>query len=457
MLGDGMPVVIPDVTVSRMGTPSVKRSALSAVAILAFSFGLAAATAPAGHGAGTTANHEVWMVDQSDTTADGGGTLYIYQGDELAGQAPSTATPEVIDLGGAARSLCLASTGTAPRRPHMMLFNASHTHAVIAFVATGHVLFMDGVTRAPVGCVDVGVQAHAAMPSPDESYVIVSNQNGRLVQRIGTDYATNTFTLDDAATLNLATCTTPSGALCQDPVLRPDNAPICPAALTGDGLFVQTLRGGGLFVIDATATPVAIVGEYDRATVHPSGCGGVEQDGDVYFNSGGASGGMLHADLYRLPMSAFSSTPNAPNTPAPTLVFSQDGGFVDSHGMALVDGGRFLWVGDRAANKVVVVNTDRARVVNEIPLAGPVSSDPAPDLMDASPNGTRVYLSLRGPNPLSGNDPAFNNAVGSTPGIGIMRVSQDGSTGSLQAVARISHVVGGVERADPHAIAVRRT
>jgi hypothetical protein len=48
-----------------------------------------------------------------------------------------------------------------------------------------------------------------------------------------------------------------------------------------------------------------------------------------------------------------------------------------------------------------------------------------------------------------------NNAVGSTPGVGILRVTRGGRSGSLQAVAPISHVVGGIETADPHGLAVR--
>ena len=87
--------------------------------------------------------YEVWILDQSDTTADGGGTLYIYQDTALERDDPASATPEVIDLGGAARDLCLAESGTAPRRPHMLFFNHDQTHAIISFVATGHVLFMN--------------------------------------------------------------------------------------------------------------------------------------------------------------------------------------------------------------------------------------------------------------------------------------------------------------------------
>src|SRR3990170_3156582 len=235
--------------------------------------------------------YEVWIVDQSNTAVSGatsyGGTLYIYQGDELSGKDAAAAGTQVIDLAGAASSLCLALTGSLPVRPHMLVFNAMRTHAILSFVATGHVLFLDAATRTPVACIDVGLQAPAAFPSPDQAYVIVANQNGKLVQRISTDYASNTYSLDAAATIDLATGTTPNGVLRQDAALRPDNAPICPVIDSTSRFAFVTLRGGGLFVVDSTATPMAIVAEYDQATVHPSGCGGVETAGKMDINSGG--------------------------------------------------------------------------------------------------------------------------------------------------------------------------
>jgi DNA-binding beta-propeller fold protein YncE len=404
----------------------------------------------------TAADHELWVIDQSDTTADGGGTLYIYDGAALGRGA--TASPEVIDLGGAARDLCLAATGTAPRRPHMTAFNANQSYFIIAFVVSGHVLFMDAQERRPVACIDVGEQAHAALPSPDDGYVLVANQNGKLLQRITTDYATGTFALESDATLNLATCVTPSGAPCEIRILRPDNAPICPVfAGAGSAAFV-TLRGGGMFIVDGAATPIRILAEYDRGAVHPNGCGGVGTAGKVYINSGGGTpANPLYADLYAFPQQIEAGEPHPPNAPAPRLIFSHnDRGFVDSHGAVLAGGRRFLWVGDRAANQIVVVDTASDAVVGTINLAGPLSDDPAPDLMAATPDGRRVYATLRGPNPLSGNAPDVNNAVGSTPGVGVIEVRRDGREGSLVRVIPISHRVDGVERADPHGLAVRR-
>ncbi|MGH9267794.1 MAG: YncE family protein, partial [Acidimicrobiales bacterium] len=261
--------------------------------------------------------------------------------------------------------------------------------------------------------------------------------------------------------INLASCVTPSGAACQDPVLRPDNAPICPVVDAGSRLTFVTLRGGGMFVVDTTAgSPMAIVAEYDRATVHPNGCGGVEAAGKLYLNSGGGTAANpVEADLYAFDLAGFQGL-SVPNTPAPRLVFSHDSrGFVDSHGATLAGArSRYLWVADRAANRVVVVDTAGDAVVGEIDLAGAVSADPAPDLADVSPQGHRVYVALRGPVPLTGNAPAVNNAAGATPGLGIIRVEAGGADGALQAVNRVSNVgADGLERADPHVLRVRRT
>ena len=76
-------------------------------------------------------------------------------------------------------------------------------------------------------------------------------------------------------------------------------------------------------------------------------------------------------------------------------------------------------------------------------------------------------MTLRGPNPLTGNAPAVNNAVGATPGVGVIAVKRGGFTGELVAVAPIRNPspafacasVGGsptlTERADPHGMAIR--
>lgn len=406
--------------------------------------------------------YEVWAIDQSNSPGKTfGGTLYIWDGHDLENRhhAPAAAF-EKVDLGADAAALCLARTGANPVRPHMMAVNASQTHAIISFVASGHVLFLDAATRQPIDCLRTSVgstgarQVHFAIPSPDETYIAVANQNGKLFERINTDYATNTFVLDTAAGIDLATCTTPNGLPCQSDGLRPDNAPICPIIdLTSRYSFV-TLRGGGLFVVDSKATPMEIVAEYDNATVHGNGCLGAEVPGKMYIDSGGGTAANLfQADLYAFPVSGFSPS-NPPNVPAPAVVFSDSADDADAHGATLTKHHRYLWVADRGRNFLWVVETETDLVVNTVPLTGAISSDPTPDLLAFSPNGSHAFMSLRGPNPLTA-DPHVS--TGSTPGVGILKVRHGGRDASFEAIAPVSNVdVGGVERADVHALTVRR-
>ncbi len=241
---------------------------------------------------GEPGSYEVWLIDQEDRLGTGVGTLHIFDGDELTDNARS-AVAEKIDLGSKVGGFCEKRTGTTPLRPHMLVFNggdddrpSGNTHAVIAYLATGHVVFLDAEKRKPLECIDVGTQAHAAWPTPDQRHLIVANQNGKKLQRIATDYANESFRLEDGAEIDLAACRTPSGEYCQDPKLRPDNAPVCPR-VTRDGAFTfVTLRGGGMFVVDHNQTPMRIVAEYDRSVVDDNGCGQMEAGGRMYVNSG---------------------------------------------------------------------------------------------------------------------------------------------------------------------------
>lgn len=407
------------------------------------------------------AGYEVWAIDQSNSPGRTyGGTLYVFDGEDLErGRAADGAPAERIDLGGAAAALCLAKTQANPVRPHMIAMNAGQSHAVISFVASGHVLVMDAATRTPVDCIRTSAgaggarQVHLAIPSPDETYIAVANQNGKLFERIDADFAANAFHLDPAATIDLAGCTTPNGVACQDATLRPDNAPICPIVDATSRYVFVTLRGGGLFVVDAKATPMQIVAEYDLATVHPNGCLGVQVRDKMYVDSGGGTASHLFgADIYAFPVSGFSPL-LPPNTPAPAVVLSDTAAEADAHGATLTGDVPYLWVADRGRNFLWVIDTATDEVVSTVELSGPVSADPTPDLLATSPDGRHVFASLRGPSPLTA-DPHVS--TGSTPGVGVIEVTQGGRGGRLLGIAPASNVdAAGVERADVHALVLR--
>jgi hypothetical protein len=407
------------------------------------------------------AEFEVWLIDQSNSNGKTfGGTIHVYDGADLNGAAAASATPtDVLDLSGATSALCLAGTGANPVRPHMLFFNSTHSHAVLSFVTSGHVVVFDAATRTPVACLRASPgaggarQAHAATPAPDDSYILVANQNGKLLERIDANFAANTFVLNAGATINLATCFTPNGVHCQDVAVRPDNAPIVALVDSSSSLGFITLRGGGLFVIDPRTTPMQIIAEYDSTNVHGNGFAGAEAAGIMFVNSGGGTPTTLHKfDVYAFPLSGYSAA-NGPNTPIPHLLYSDDGAERDSHGMVVMKHQRFLWVLDRVQNVAEVFDTGAAMHINRVDLNKGGPAGLAPDLADISPSGNRIFVSLRGPNPLSGDPHA---STGSTPGLGVIQLERNGVSGMLKNVVPIHNIdAGGIERADAHGIRVR--
>jgi hypothetical protein len=451
-------VVVVHVTTKVLAVLSV---ATAAVGSAGYASGLMGSGSD--HSSRQPPDQEVWLVDQSNSPGRAfGGTLYIYSGRDL--QADAAAPPlERVDLGAGTADLCVAETGAPPVRPHMLAFSPQQSHAVLTFVVSGHVVFFDAESRQPLRCVQTepgaggARQAHAAYPTPDGRYVLVANQNGKKLERIATDYRRNTFTQQPDATLDLASGTTPNGAPRQDPLLRPDNAPICPFVPASGFPAYVSLRGGGLFAVDPYVTPMAIVAEYTAATVPRNGCGFIEARGSVYANAGGAT--ATHLDgwfLYRLPVGGrrtYKAT-NPPDVPAVEPIAADDSPHRDAHGIAISRHGDYVWFFDRAGNKVEIYKARTGRAMGTLTLESAHSADPTPDLAVTSSDGRYMYVSLRGPNPLSGDPHA---STGSTPGLLVIQLGADGRTGTVRGLAPITNLdAGGVERADAHGIAIRR-
>jgi hypothetical protein len=331
-------------------------------------------------------------------------------------------------------------------------------------------------------------QAHAAFPAPNNAYVLVANQGGKLLERINTDANNNgrpyenanDIVLDTAATLNLATCITPNGVPCETPGVapRPNNSLVGPMIDRTSNLTFLTLFGGGLLVVDSRrgGVPPPIVAEYDNTAIRANGFGGMQKGAvtrdRIYLNSGAGGTNVSEADLYSLRLAGFRKAPafNPPNTPAPAVVFSYDGPGRDSHGLVLLDPvgkRRYLWAADRPANAIEVVDTTTDTRVGSFSVGSRHSADPAPELFELSPRGSHAFVTLRGPCPLTGNIQGVNNSVGDSPGIGVLRVRQGGRAGTLVGIARIDNRDGSIascaptgapasnNRADVHGIAVR--
>jgi len=384
--------------------------------------------------------YEVWLTDQSDTGKESGGFLYIYDGAQLAAN-PSTAKPTLtIDFAGDIGKFCEEATKKPVRRPHMLFFNAKQDHAIISFLS-GQVLFMDAGTKKPDACLSMGKNVHAAWPTPNEKMAIAANIAEKKFIRIWTDYAAHKFHFDsEKDVINLAAF---------EGGERPDTAPICPITESTSKYAFVTLRGGGLLVVDVTVTPMKVVATLDNNQVHPAGCGGIESGGTMYINSGGGwPVAPLSYDVYALDMTKL------PGAVSAKLLSQRDNQFADSHGMAAV--GRHVWSADRAGNNIEIIDTLSNLSVGSVDLVTSANGDPAPDLMDVAPDGQYVFVGLRGPAPLTGNDKTVNNAKGTIPGVGVIHVDAGGRVGHYKGQAAITNMKDGKETADTHGIAVRK-
>lgn len=294
---------------------------------------------------------------------------------------------------------------------------------------------------------------------------------------------------------------------------RPMNMIICPVPADNGKVFVS-FSGGGLMVADAKTTPMSIVGEYSNQFFNGAGCGGVQVSKNMWLNTGvgtSAAGATQSTyTIYDINTQAFGKTANAPNTPAPRVIFKDPNNTAtggnssgqasnstgqlpgvstrrDAHGIAQTLDGLYVHAADRIQNRIEVFNTKTLAITsydltsadgkgNNIgPCASTsvpdyprsLSNDPAPDLMQATPDNKYLVVALRGPIPVSVN----HASQGSCPGIGVIELTQRGASGKLVSVLRASNTVDtvkvdipapggyayqGNEHSDIHNIAIRQ-
>ncbi len=264
-----------------------------------------------------------------------------------------------------------------------------------------------------------------------------------------------------------------------------------------------------------------IVGEYSSTILNGAGCGGA-QSGDQVFLTAGISASGAGFDQSTFTVYAFDDTAFSADSPLqqnylmPKLVFkdasntntigniegtrtSDTTGQIpqftarrDSHGAVITGNGKYLHVCDRIQNEIEVFDTRTHERVNTYDLvsldgksgrsgpsaacryksvtddAGLVPNDPAPDLMDATPDGKHILVALRGPVPVT----VGHSTQGSCPGVGVVEITEGGKSGRLINVLRATntenvetatvsvtggHNYEGLERSDVHGvIAVRK-
>jgi hypothetical protein len=434
--------------------------------------------------------------------APGGGYVGIVKGD----------TKEAVAL-----FRVTSTNGTGVQRSLHMSFWNSDGSALLLANLHGKVLERIDITRNAKGKITDAVFNQSASLGVGKSMSILDsakayrgkNAHGKqMLGRVAGDYDMTAFgDLTPNGECKENGCTSgPSGAMGG----RANNVIVCPIVSDNDNAYV-TFGGGGLLVADTTATPMTIVGEYDNQVINGAGCGGVQVGDDMWLNAGASASGAGATQstftMYTIDDTGFGSSANGPNTPAPDLIYKDStntatignvGGTApnttgqipgnttrrDAHGMARTLSGSHIHNVDRIRNNVEVFDTATganttydltsadgqgngvgacaaASVTDDAGLPG---NDPAPDLMDTTPDGKYLVVALRGPIPVS----VTHAAQGSCPGVGIIEVLEGGASGRLAGVLRTTntvdtspvaapggHAYTGIEHSDVHGAAVR--
>ena len=370
---------------------------------------------------------------------------------------------------------------------------------------------------------------HMSFWTPDGTKLIIANLGAKLLERIDYNQAADTFTFNKAATLDLVggrdltvmearadstlpagrvsgeysnfqSMFTPSGAM-KEGEGRPNNVVVCPVPSSTNKHAYVTFGGGGLFVVDITTEPMAIVAEYTNDVISGAGCGGVEGGGFMHLNAGVSASGAGADDsvfiMYRLPLDyPDGANPNlVPNEPRPVKFYEEKKLNMtdeqelalrrDAHGLTISPSRRFLYQFDRIQNNVEVFDMSKVAInaetapddpsaahIGTLNLTGSgmcvgegapyvdqdgvgyeFADDAAPDLVDISPDGRRIIVSFRGPHPVT----VKHAAKGSCPGFGVVTLEGDGSNGTLTHVFRtfLTDATGTKNLSDIHAAIVR--
>lgn len=300
------------------------------------------------------------------------------------------------------------------RVPHIVTFSPDGRYAYLASVGLPGMMGTSGVTvirttdRTIVATITTGPGAHEAQVTPDGARVLVSVGGTRSILEVMADLDAERFEPTRALDVGLHPLVVAAGL---------EGQPVC-IHFYAPGRAYVGFHHGGAALLDTTALDLLRV--YTKEEVGPNRCAFLPlPDGRLMIGTGSeAAGGYVVWD---------------PATER--FVASVDTGQIDNHGGRLRPGAGEAWFVARGSDTLTIAVTAAPYASHSVLPLGD-----APDHLVFSPDGRWAFVTLRGPEPLTGGP----IAAGQTPGLAV--VDADART-----VVRLIDLGGG----DPHWIALR--
>ncbi len=379
------------------------------------------------------ATYEIWALDQGTDV----GYVYEPRGDDEFEEVDS------IDIG--------EDVGEFGLVPHMLHFSPDGQYVAIACTAGARTLVYDAAERELIEDLDTGAGTHFAGFTPDGESILVDVIGEGTIVRIDADLEEGSFEIVDEIDVLGSDVVQdrleefePYENDAGDEIL----SPICHWHAAGRSFHSlgPAVDNGGIVAVDYEAFELV-----DAVTLEETrtNCGTLTSpDEEKLFVTAGApsnheaTGGVGEWYVY----DTETLEPYDPETEEliegeytyEDVSRSTDG--YDAHGFWFTEGGEELWVLNRETDDGLVIDPDTHEVIDEIDDYGP-----SPDIMWGSPDDEYMFVTLRGPEPLSGDAHA---ATGETPGFSVMSVED----------REIVHVIEpdeGNDDSDFHGIGVR--
>ncbi|APX96100.1 cell surface protein [Natronorubrum daqingense] len=351
-------------------------------------------------------SYEVWALDQ------GRDDIFIYEPAADADGDDEFAMTDYIDV----NDLGIDADDIVP---HMIDFSSDYAYAAIACTAGGRTLVFDTEEKELVADIETGPSTHMAAFSPGDEYITVDvmgdMEDGHYGSIVRLDADTENGEFEEVDRIELGESDEVS-----DNEVEPGH-PIC-HQYTADGRSLHTLGpeygNAGLVIVDHDEFEIERAYTQEEA---PTNCGTMPhyEDEKFYLTAGAPSDpdegedGVGHYYVYDTAEDEF-------------ILEEGDTEGVDAHGFWFTPDGEELWILNRETNDGVVVDPETDEPVEDgyIEQYGPDQADDpadsdAPDIMWSSPDGEYMFVSLRGPDPVSGDPHA---ATGITPGFSVMSI-----------------------------------
>ena len=338
-------------------------------------------------------SYEIWITNQTDDS------IHVFHGRTLK----RIAVIPVDEDGQPATS-----------KPHTIAFSPDGQYAYVANVGaktnTNNVTVIRSSDRKIIATIPAGPGAHMVMPSPNGSHVFVANAGSDSVMEILADTSKESFT--------------PGRMLKIKGNNGKKSHPTCLAfSPNGEKLYITN---AGRSKLDPSTSGFLTIFEVqsgrEQSRINNLGneaCGlaHTQDGGKIYFTMGGT----VHKFAIL-------------NTETDKILEQISTGGQDPHGLAITPGGHQVWITNRVSGNITVLNPTTGMHITTHFKVGHM-----PDLLDFSPDGSKVFITLRG-KPVT---PLPKRITGTEPGFIMMEVD----TGKV--LSRVPM------QGDPHGIAIR--